>query len=295
MAAKRIIPKTAEGGQPMVTLADIQAETPGFLEILGLSEEPLGMFYTAVEPREGFSPQSALLPNVDLEARGEVDWGATFANFACVVGLLWRARKLGKPAYFDQSRFGCLGGAFYLGFLKPQLEFITHYVSTGIPNVLEGECYLESPEVTRRFFEAIDPRPAPAPFCVFKSLSQFAPQETPEVVTFFARGEVIGGLNQLATFVTNDFEAVMSPFGAGCSNIVTWPLKYLEQGRLKAVLGGWDPSDRKFLKPDEITFAVPWEMFARMVQRYRESFLTRPTWAVVRKKIALSRKAWKET
>jgi hypothetical protein len=49
------------------------------------------------------------------------------------------------------------------------------------------------------------------------------------------------------------------------------------------------------LKPDEITFAVPWEMFARMVQRYRESFLTRPTWAVVRKKIALSRKVWKET
>jgi len=68
------------------------------------------------------------------------------------------------------------------------------------------------------------------------------------VVIFFARGEVIGGLNQLATFVTNDFEAVMSPFGAGCSNLVTWPLKYLEQGRLKAVLGGWDPSDRKFFK-----------------------------------------------
>jgi hypothetical protein len=63
---------------------------------------------------------------------------------------------------------------------------------------------------------------------------------------------------------------------------------------LKAVLGGWDPSDRKFLKPDEITFAVPWEMFARMVSRYRDSFLTRPIWALVRKKIELSRKVWKE-
>ena len=278
----------------MVPLSDIQAEVPGFLEILGLPEEPLGMFYAPVEPAEGFSPQSAILPNVEMEARGEVDWQATFANFSCVIGLIWRARKLGKPAYFDQTRFGCLGGAFYLGFLKPQLEFITHYVSTGIPNVLEGECYLESPEVTRRFFETLDPRPAPAHFCVFKPLSQFTPEENPEVVIFFARGEVIGGLNQLATFVTNDFEAVMSPFGAGCSNIVTWPLKYLEQGRLKAVLGGWDPSDRKFLKPDEITFAVPWEMFARMVTRYRDSFLTRPTWALVRKKIELSRKVWKE-
>jgi uncharacterized protein (DUF169 family) len=278
----------------MVPLSAIQAEVPGFLEILGLTEEPLGMYYTGVEPREGFSPQGANLPSVDQEAAGEVDWAATFENFACVIGLIWRARKLGKPAYFDQSRFGCLGGAFYLGFLKPQLAFITHYVSTGIPNVLEGECYLESPEAVRRFFKTIDPRPAPAPFCVFKSLSQFAPGENPEVVIFFARGEVIGGLNQLATFVTNDFEAVMSPFGAGCSNIVAWPLKYLERGQLKAVLGGWDPSDRKFLKPDEITFAVPWEMFARMVGRYRESFLTRPTWALVRKKIDLSRKVWKE-
>jgi hypothetical protein len=156
-----------------------------------------------------------------MEARGEVDWQATFANFACVMGVIWRGWKLGKPAYFDQARFGCLGGAFYLGFLKPQLEFITHYVSTGIPNILEGECYLESPAVTRRFFETIDPRPAPAPFCVFKPLSQFGPAETPELVIFFARGEVMGGLHQLATFVTNDFEAVCSPFGAGCSNIVT--------------------------------------------------------------------------
>jgi uncharacterized protein (DUF169 family) len=279
----------------MVQLADIQAEVPGFLEILGLGEEPLGMFYTPVEPAAGFSPQSAVLPNVDMEARGEVDWAATFENFSCVVGMIWRARKLGKPAYFDQARFGCLGGAFYLGFLKPQLEYIVRYVSTGIPNVLEGECYLDSPAAVRRFFETLNPRPAPAQFCVFKALSQFGPEETPEVVTFFARGEIICGLNQLATYVTNDFEAVMSPFGAGCGNLVAWPLKYLERGHLKAVLGGWDPSDRRFLKPDEITFTVPWEMFTRMVRRYRESFLTKPAWGTVRKKIELSRKTWKET
>jgi uncharacterized protein (DUF169 family) len=229
-----------------------------------------------------------------METAGAVDWEATFANFSCVIGNIWRARKLGKPAYFDQARFGCLGGAFYLGFLKPQLEFIAHYVSTGQPGVMEGECYLDSPAAVRRFFEALDPRPAPAQFCIFKQLSKFTSEETPEVVIFFGRAETISGLNQLATFVTNDFEAVMSPFGAGCSNIVAWPLKYLERGQLKAVLGGWDPSDRKFLKPDEITFAVPYEMFDRMVKRWRESFLTKETWKSVRKKIELSRKAWKE-
>jgi uncharacterized protein (DUF169 family) len=277
-----------------MTIHDDLAEIQAFCDILGLTEEPLGLLYTPVEPEQGLSPQQALLPTAEMEAAGEVDWEATFANFSCVIGLLWRARKLGKPAYFDQARFGCLGGAFYLGFLKPQLEFITHCVSTGQPGVMEGECYLDSPQAVRRFFQVLDPRPAPEQFCVFKPLSKFTPDERPEVVIFFARAETISGLNQLATFVTNDFEAVQSPFGAGCSNIVAWPLKYLERGQLKAVLGGWDPSDRKFLKPDEITFTVPYEMFERMVKRWRESFLTKDTWKTVRKKIELSRKAWKE-
>ena len=265
-----------------------------FLEAIGLDEEPMGMYYSDREPAEGIAPKPGLLPTIEMEARGEVDWGALFGDFSCVIGNIWRARKKETAAYFDKDRFGCLGGAFYLGFLKPQLNFITYYVSTGIPDQMEGERYLESPEVTRDFFNTIDPPPAPARYCVFKPVTQFEKEAQPELVTFFARAEVISGLNQLATFVTNDFEAVYSPFGAGCSNIVTWPLRYLAQGKLKAVLGGWDPSDRKFLKTDEITFTAPFEMFQRMVNRWSESFLTTKTWTTVRKKIERSRKAWGE-
>ena len=276
-------------------MAELEGQnTAGFLEALGLDEEPLGMHYTDRRPEKGFSPKPGNLPSAEDEAQGRVDWGSLFADFSCVIGNIWRARKQKTAAYFSREQFGCLGGAFYLGYLRPQLHFIAHYVSTGIPNHLEGEHYLESPEVTRNFFETIDPRPATASFCVFKPVSQFADPEQPELVTFFARGETLSGLNQLATFVTNDFEAVQSPFGAGCSNIVTWPLRYLSQGKLKAVLGGWDPSDRKFLKPDELTFTVPWEMFQRMIARWEESFLTTKTWAVVQKKIARSRRVWGE-
>jgi uncharacterized protein (DUF169 family) len=277
----------------MITEPDPQ-KIAGFLETLGLDEEPLGMFYTDRQPEKGFSPRPGPLPTAEAEEQGTVDWGALFADFSCVIGNIWRARKQKTAAYFSRDQFGCLGGAFYLGYLKPQLNFIAHYVSSGIPNQVEGEHYLESAEVTRNFFETIDPRPAPARFCVFKPLSHFSENEQPELVTFFARGEVLGGLNQLATFVTNDFEAVQSPFGAGCSNIVTWPLRYLAQGKLKAVLGGWDPSDRKFMKPDELTFTVPWTMFRSFTQRWPESFLTTKTWAIVQKKIARSRRVWGE-
>ncbi len=276
-------------------MKDVSApEVRGFLDALGMKEEPMGMIYTDDPPSGGVSPKQGVLPSREDEMRGQVDFGGLFANFSCVVGNIWRARKKGSAAYFSKNQFGCIGGGFYLGFMKPQLDFIAHYVSSGIPGHVEGERYLESPEVTRRFFETIDPPPAPAPFCVFKPVTQFTQTEDPLLVTFFARGEIIGGLNQLATFVTNDFEAVTSPFGAGCSNMVTWPLRILAQGKLKAVLGGWDPSDRKYLKPDEMTFTVPLEMFTRMVKRWPESFLTTRTWATVKKKIELSEKTWGE-
>ncbi len=270
-------------------------EISNFLAALGLDEEPMGMYYTDTEPEQGVSPDKKVLPTAEQEAKGQVNFGAVFASFSCVIGKIWLARKKKTAAYFDRERYGCLGGAFYLGFVKPQLEFVAHFISSGIPGRAEGEHYLESPEVSRSFFTTIDPRPAPARFCVFKPLSQFSEGEVPEIVTFFARAEVISGLNQLAVFVTNDFEAVSSPFGAGCTNVVSWPLRYLSQGKLKAVMGGWDPSERKFLKPDEITFSVPYEMFGRMVARWPESFLKTDTWAMIKKRIALSKKKWGET
>lgn len=266
----------------------------GLMDALGAAEEPLGIYYTDTEPAGGLSPKPRRLPSAAEEARGEVDFGAVFADFSCVMGQVWRARRQKTAAWFDRERQGCLGGAFYLGYLKPQLNVIAHYVSGGIPGVMEGERYLATPEEVHRFFQTVDPRPAPARFCVFKPLSLFAAGETPEVVAFFARAEVISGLHTMAAFVTGDVEVVAAPFGADCSHVVAWPLHYLSQGKVRAVLGGWDPSARRFHRPDELSFAMPWALFQKMVSRWSESFLTTDTWATVKKKIAHSRKVWGE-
>jgi len=270
------------------------AEFQGLLEALGATEEPLGIFYTDTAPNQGFTPKALKLPSVEEEAQGQVDFEGLFADFSCVMGHVWRARRQKTTAYFDREHFGCLGGAFFLGFLKPQLDFIAHYVSSGIPGVVAGERYLASPDDVRRFWQILDPRPAPARYCVFKPLSQFQAGETPEVVAFFARAEMMAGLHLLACFVTGDLEAVVTPFGADCSFVLTWPLHYQAQGKLKAVLGGFDPSGRKYHRPDELSFAMPFALFEKMVARWPESFLTTPTWAGVKKKIAKSRKVWGE-
>ena len=82
------------------------------------------------------------------------------------------------------------------------------------------------------------------------------------------------------------------PWGAGGGSVVVWPLHYLAKGITKAVIGGWDPSARKFHKTDELSFTVPYQMFIDRLNRFDESFLKTDSWATVQKKIQRSKKAW---
>ena len=267
---------------------------PQFLQRLGLDEEPMGIFYTDEKPAKGFSPKPNDLPTREKEMKNEIDWQKIFGGFSCVLGNIWLARKKKSTAYFSAEQYGCPGGAFFLGFIKPQTETMINYVSTGIPNWTDGEYYCESPDALRHIFEIIDPRPAPKTYCVIKPVSKFAPAENPEVVTFFTRPEPLCGLHQLAAYVTNDPEVVASPWAAACGGLLAWPLHYAVKGLQKAVIGGWDPSARKFFKTDELSFSVPLQMFADMVNRFDASFLKTATWETVQKKIDRSKKAWGE-
>ncbi|QJT08074.1 DUF169 domain-containing protein [Oceanidesulfovibrio marinus] len=271
----------------------IQSAIPDFLELLGLDEEPVGLFYTDKQPEDGSFPKQCETPTREREQAGEIDWPGVFGKFSCVMRHILMARKQKKAAWFAADHFGCPGAAFWLGFIKPQTDTIINYISAGIPGWSEGELYCESPEALGQVFQGIDPRPAPKPYLVIKPLSLFTEDEEPELVIFFTRPEPLGGLHQLAFFVTNDPEVVQSPWASSCGTIVTWPLRYLSQGLNKAVTGGWDPSARKFFKVDELSFTVPYAMFQDMVARGKDSFLDREAWLkTVRKKIARSKQVW---
>ncbi len=273
---------------------DIKAAVPDFLNILGINEEPMGMFFTDTKPGNGYSPKPSELPTKEKEEKNQVNWQDVFGQFSCVIGNIWLARKKKTAAFFSSEQFGCPGGAFWLGFNKPQAETIIHYVSSGISGQMEGEHYTDSPDSLRKIFDYIDPVPAAKEYCVFKPISQFSDNETPLLVSFFSRPESLNGLHQLATFVTNDPEVVASPWSAACGSLAVWPLHYLQKGQNRAVIGGWDPSARKFFKPDELSFTVPFGMFKQMLHQYKESFLMTKTWENVHKKISKSRKTWNE-
>ena len=85
---------------------------PQFLDILGLDEAPMGIFYTDKEPVDGFTPKLNDLPTREKEIGNDIDWQRVFGRFSCVLGNIWQARKKKTAAHFSAEQFGCPGGAF---------------------------------------------------------------------------------------------------------------------------------------------------------------------------------------
>ena len=274
----------------------ILTETRRLLEVLEHPEEPFGTMYTDNEPEDGYGPKEAVPIARAMADPAKVNREEIFSNFSCLIGNVWLARKKQAPAYIAEHKYGCLGGSFYCGFPSSPVQrtAIAHYVSSGSDAMGKGERYFWSPDGVRRFQDAIVPPAAPARYCVTKPLSLFTPEEEPLLVTFFARGEVIGGLTTLVCYTTDDYGSVVAPFGSGCGSMVGWPLRLQSEGRECAVLGVSDPSCRKFVKTDEQLFTVPFNLYKRMLSAAPESLLYRDTWQGVRKKVLRSRKAWGE-
>ncbi|OIQ50147.1 hypothetical protein BerOc1_02077 [Pseudodesulfovibrio hydrargyri] len=279
-----------------MTMQSILDGTATFLEYLGLKEEPFGVYYADTLPENAYGPKTGVPISRELEDKHELDMQEVMKCFSCVIGNIWLARKKGGASFISAEEYGCPGGVYYTSMQKPHLRFIEHYVSTGFEGTpLEGERYMPNPDAMRNFMLEVNPREAPGKYCIFKPLSQFKDGEEPEFVIFFARPEVLCGLHTQATFTSGDMDCVVSPFGAGCTNLVAWPLYYKEKGLDKAVLGGFDPSARKFLKTDELTFTVSLSFYEKMLAALPDSMFTHETdWKGVRKKVDRSLKAWGE-
>lgn len=269
-------------------MSNMNEKTDRLLELLGHDETPFGICYDDVKP-EGFGPKAGEMFTREREEAGQVDWQNARVTFSCIFGNIWLARKKKKAAWLSHEECGCMGGGFYTGMYRPYLNFNAQYIATGVPQMnVEGEHLLPSLESAREFMENVIPPAAPGKYCIFKPLEQFSEEKPPQVVVFFAKPEVLSGLFSLAIYATEDISAVMTPFASGCGGIFSWPIAYQQKGLEKAVLGGFDISARKFMKTDELTFAVPLSLYQKMLGVMEKSALTRHTWQRIRKKVAKS-------
>lgn len=230
---------------------------------------------------------AAELPIVFYYTNGEAQGHRVAAGSMnrCLIANLGRVRR-GETLRFGATSIGCPGGKRYAGFtetIRPGFEF---FLSCGIPGKMEGERYKKSPELVREVMARSPAFKAPAKFIVFKRWDLLEENESPDVIVFFATPDVLAGLFTLASFDTAESSGVIAPFSAGCGSIVEYP--YLEKGSPspRCVIGMFDPSARPYVEPDRVTFAAPWEKLVPMVGNMEESFLTTPTWAKIRERIA---------
>jgi uncharacterized protein (DUF169 family) len=205
----------------------------------------------------------------------------------CIIGELYQVRK-GKSLCYGGEMVGCSGGKRYLGFAEGAAPNFEYFLSYGIPGKMEGERFKKTPEIVKEMGKYAPRFKAPAKFVVFKRWDMLEESDNPEVVTFFAKPDVIAGLFTLANFDEVEPNAVFTPFCAGCGSAFQYPYLEGSSERPRCVLGMFDITARPCVTENDLTFAAPMNKFARMVENMEESFLITHAWELVHKRISKS-------
>ncbi|MBM3238583.1 hypothetical protein FJZ31_19990 [Candidatus Poribacteria bacterium] len=218
------------------------------------------------------------------DEEGQGDPAPLPKGHSCIIGALAKVRN-GKSLRFNADNVGCFGGKRYLGFSQHLAPNFEYFLSYGIPGKLEGERYKKSPELVNEIMKHQRQFKSPGKHIVFKKWDILEENDNPAVVVFFAPPDVLSGLFTLANFDSSEPQAVITPFGAGCASIVSYPYFELEVQHPRAVLGMFDVSARPCVPAGVLTFAVPWPKFVGMVENMEESFLITESWNKVRARI----------
>ena len=208
-------------------------------------------------------------------------------RWGCVAAMMVTASK-GKTAFFDRNTFGCMGGGTGIGFGDQYKDFpIEQLLSTGDKNYVtdkrrmhlmqEGERYVKTPELARKFIDSLPMRDVPAKYILFKPLELTEESDRPGLVIFLVNADQLSGLVVLANYDRETSNNVIAPFGAGCQSIL-YGYAEAEKENPKAVIGFFDISARPHINKDLLSFTVPYKMFLEMESNVESSFLKKESW-----------------
>lgn len=207
-------------------------------------------------------------------------------GITCIFSQLAAVRR-GKVRAFNKDNLGCFGAVDMLGFSDSKTDEEIKY---SMDFLIKEEKFYSSEEQLNEFFTKYPSIPARGKYIVFKRWDLLNDNDQPLVVSFFCKPDAIGGLHALANYDSMTPHAVISPFSSGCDSLAGFPLRELESDNPKAVLGMFDPSARICLKPDIMTFSIPWPKFISMVENMDRCFLTTDLWKMMCKRMKKSEK-----
>jgi len=236
--------------------------------------------------------------------------------WSCVMWLFAKVALEGKTAVFSRETTTCTGGAMGLGFGRPfdrhavrnETGFCS-FLSNGIEGaadkaayekiigqadarnkkvLTEGERFLKSPEVVRKFLEILPAYDVKCGYVVMKPIHEVEDGEDIRSVVFVANADQIAALSILANFATGNIRegVIVAAGAAGCQAMGVCTYAEGETVTPRAVVGLTDLSARKAVRTtlgkDILTFSVPLPLYWEMEENVPESFLGLDLWKELR-------------
>jgi len=205
-------------------------------------------------------------------------------KWSCLICQLQKVRS-GESLAFNAESVKCGGAKRYLGFadtIRPNFEY---FLSCGIENEMEGERYIQTPQLVTELMKNQKKLNIHGKYIVFKRWDKMNETDNPDVAIFFATPDILSGLFTLANYDQSEPDSTITPFAAGCGSLVYFPSIEKDSTRPRAVIGMFDVSARPCVQEGVLSFSVPMVKFTKMISYMDECFLITNSWKKVQKRI----------
>lgn len=224
---------------------------------LGMKYSPVGVFFTDEIPEDA----------LHFKKKGS----------GCITPLIFKSAQ-GKTIAFDENTTGWPCSSFYLGYSDWIFPGIEKFLSNEVVHGREPERFMKDPDTAKRFVETFIPESKRQGAVVFKPLEQFAGNEKPEVIIFFANPDQLSALVFLIQYAAPDEERIVTKMASACISIFTSPMKYAQKGEKRAVWGLHDISVRKLMPKELMTLTLTYDLLTEVYENMNDSFIQTENW-----------------
>lgn len=186
-------------------------------------------------------------------------------RWTCMFSLMKKVQA-GRPLLITGEATGCPGAGFYLGLHSLPLMGACVYLSS-------MERLKQDMEKAQAFYLGVQPKFAPEARLVYERVDRIPDGAAVEVVNLWVTAAGMSSLLTLANYDRESNDNVIMPFASGCQSIWSLPYKEKSSELPRAIAGSLDPTVRRYLPPDTLSFAVPANRFVEMCSNINESFL----------------------